>query len=347
MEERKKILLKTLSDDSTLHENDAKSGGRFIKKWALLTILGTGLVFAAIMLMSYRSSPIEPKVEIADTKVDEVIVKLDSPSISTSPVANNYALNASGYVTARRMATVSSESMGKILNILVEEGQKVSKGQVLAVLDNREAAANFQLQSGLVNSISADIREIESKLKIAKKSLTRADSLWKKNMISVAAYDNDLANFEQLGYQLESRKASLEQARGALGLAKKRLDDTSIKAPFDGIITMRNAQPGEIVSPVSTGGGFTRTGICTLVDMTSLETEVDVNENYISRVYLNQSVDIALNAFAGKKYRGKVIAIIPQGNRQSSTIKVRVKFEELDSNIFPDMGVAVSFHERS
>lgn len=346
MEERKKVLLQKLSGGPSLREPIHQLGGSATAKWTLIALIVFGLLGATFFLKS--QSAVKGKPTVTDSRsAQSANTPSGSPSADGLPTGlKNYALNASGYVIARRMATVSSESTGKVLNILVEEGQHVSKGEILATLDSREASANFQLQSGLLNSILADILGIESKVNIAKKNVSRSESLFKKNLVSVAAYDNDLAKLEQLNYELESKKASLDQARGALALAKKRLDDTSIRAPFDGVITMRNAQPGEIVSPVSTGGGFTRTGICTLVDMGSLETEVDVNENYISKVFVNQPADVVLNAFPDKKYSGKVVAIIPQANRQSSTIKVRVKFQELDLKIFPDMGVAVSFHEK-
>ena len=126
---------------------------------------------------------------------------------------------------------------------------------------------------------------------------------------------------------------------------EQQLDDTIIRAPFSGIVTSKNAQPGEMISPISAGGGFTRTGICTIVDMESLEIEIDVNESYINRVGAGQAVEATLDAYPEWKIPCKVIAIIPTADRQKSTVKVRVGFDKLDPRILPEMSVKVAFRE--
>ncbi len=252
-------------------------------------------------------------------------------------------LNASGYVTARRAATVSSKVMGKVIEVLIEEGMTVESGQILARLDDSNVQAGLRLAEARVESARKMKDELEPSLAFAKKELIRFTELREGRAVS----QSDVARAESVMREFEAR---IERLAADIAVAERQVDDWKqqvadmvIRAPFAGVVTTKNAQPGELISPMS-AGGFTRTGIGTIVDMNSLEIEVDVNEGYINRVKPDQPAEATLDAYADWRIPCKVIAIIPTADRQKATVKVRIGFEKPDPRIFPDMGVKVAFH---
>ena len=252
-------------------------------------------------------------------------------------------LNASGYVTARRNATVSSKVTGRVTEVLIEEGMVVSHGQVLARLDDSNVRANYNLAAAQLASSRQAIGETEAALAQAERTLRRTQKLAESEVVSTADLDQALSNVEVLRARLVRQSADIAVAESQVALWQQQLDDTVIRAPFAGVVTSKNAQPGEMISPVSAGGGFTRTGICTIVDMSSLEVEVDVNETYINRVQQDQPVVSTLDSYPDWRIPSRVIAIIPTADRQKATVRVRVGFDELDARILPDMGLKVAF----
>ena len=254
-------------------------------------------------------------------------------------------LNASGYVTARRQATVSSKFTGKVTEILIEEGMRVEEGQVLARLDESNIRAAFRLAEAQVVSSQRSMKETEALLKEAQLNFDRSRQLVEKGLASESELDRNRALADSLEAQLDRKRADVEVSSRQLDIYQQQLEDTIIRAPFAGVIVAKNAQPGEMISPVSAGGGFTRTGIGTIVDMASLEIEIDVNEAYINRVAAGQSVVATLDAYPDWKIPCHVIAIIPTADRQRATVEVRVGFDQLDPRILPDMGVKVAFQE--
>ena len=254
-------------------------------------------------------------------------------------------LNASGYVTARRQATVSSKFTGQVTEVLIEEGMNVEAGQVLARLDDSNVRASFELARAQFFSAEKGLKETESLLNEAQINLRRSERLVEQKLASVAELDRSRALAGSLEAQLERKHADVEVAARQVDIYRQQLEDTIIRAPFAGVIVAKNAQPGEMISPVSAGGGFTRTGIGTIVDMSSLEIEIDVNEAYINRVESEQKVVATLDAYPDWKIPCHVIAIIPTADRQRATVEVRVGFDELDPRILPDMGVKVAFQE--
>ncbi|MCH7666636.1 MAG: efflux RND transporter periplasmic adaptor subunit [Acidobacteria bacterium] len=251
-------------------------------------------------------------------------------------------LNASGYVTARRRATVSSKITGKVLEVLIEEGMEVTEGQVLARLDSSNAAALVSLGAAQLRAARSDSKETRVRLAEARLDLERTEKLAVDRIASQAELDRARARVDSWAARLESQGESVLVAERSLAVSRRALDDTVIRAPFDGVVVAKNAQPGEMISPVSSGG-FTRTGIGTIVDMSSLEIEVDVNEAYINRVVPGQRVESTLDSYSDWKIPSSVIAIIPTADRSTATVKVRIGFDELDSRILPDMGVKVAF----
>jgi len=261
---------------------------------------------------------------------------------AVSETGSSVLLNASGYVTARLAATVSSKVTGKVVDVLVEEGLKVELGQVLAHLDGSNLETNLRLAEAQLESARAAAGEIAANLALAENEHRRTLGLHQKSAISDSEADRVEADVLALRARQARQKAEIAVAERQVAVWRQQLDDTIIRAPFSGIVTSKNAQPGEMISPMS-AGGFTRTGICTLVDMGSLEIEVDVNESYINRVVAGQPAVAVLDAYPDWRIPAKVIAIIPTADRQKASVKVRVGFEKLDPRILPDMGVKVAF----
>jgi len=259
--------------------------------------------------------------------------------------AANTVLNASGYVTARRQATVSSKFTGKVREVLIEEGMQVEEGQVLARLDDSNLATSYALAEAQLQSAKTALEETRALLVEARSNYKRTLNLVERGLSSQAEMDRARAQADSLAAQLERKQADVKVAEKQLDVYRQELDDTVIRAPFAGVVVAKNAQPGEMISPISAGGGFTRTGIGTIVDMSSLEIEIDVNEAYINRVEPGQKVVATLDAYPDWTIPAHVIAIIPTADRQKATVEVRVGFDELDPRILPDMGVKVAFQE--
>lgn len=251
-------------------------------------------------------------------------------------------LNASGYVKARRAATVSSKVMGKVMEVLIEEGMKVEVGQVLARLDDSNVTAGLRLAEARVESAKKMRDELIPSLDFAKKELVRFQELRDSNAVSQSDKSRAESSVTEFEARIERLSADIEVAARQVDDWKQQVADMVIRAPFSGIITTKDAQPGEIISPMSSGG-FTRTGIGTVVDMSSLEIEVDVNESYINRVKPGLPAEATLDAYSDWRIPCKVIAIIPTADRQKATVKVRIGFDKPDPRIFPDMGVKVAF----
>jgi RND family efflux transporter MFP subunit len=251
-------------------------------------------------------------------------------------------LNASGYVTARREATVSSKVTGKVTEVMVEEGMRVEAGQILAKLDASNLITSLKLAEAQLEAARKAKGEIEANLNFAEREVVRIAKLVETKAESQTILDKADTEAKALGARLEKQLADIAVAEREISVWNQQLEDMVIRAPFAGVVTTKNAQPGEMISPMSVGG-FTRTGICTIVDMNSLEIEVDVSESYINRVQSGQPVRATLDSYPNWQIPGKVIAIIPTADRQKATVKVRVGFDKLDPKILPDMSVKVAF----
>ena len=254
-------------------------------------------------------------------------------------------LNASGYVTARRQATVSSKFTGKVMEVLIEEGMLVEKDQVLARLDDSNVNTSYALAEAQLRSAQSSLKETEALLIEAQAIFKRTQNLVERKLTSQAEMDSARSGLDSLLAQMDRKRADVIVSEKQLDVWRQQREDTVIRAPFSGVVVAKNAQPGEMISPVSAGGGFTRTGIGTIVDMASLEIEIDVNEAYINRVRAGQKTVATLDAYPDWSIPCHVIAIIPTADRQRATVEVRVGFDELDERILPDMGVKVAFQE--
>jgi len=254
-------------------------------------------------------------------------------------------LNASGYVTARRRATVSSKITGKLVEVRVEEGMPVREGEVLARLDDANARAALDLAESRLAAARSAVEETRARLELARLTLERMQRLAAEAVVGQADLDAAETERKVLAARLALGEQDRVVAEREVALRRSELDDTVVRAPFTGVVVSKDAQPGETVSPMSGGSGFTRTGICTVVDMQSLEIEVDVNEAYISRVRQEQAVEAVLDAYPDWSIPARVITTIPTADRQKATVQVRIGFIELDPRVLPDMGVKVAFRE--
>jgi RND family efflux transporter MFP subunit len=281
--------------------------------------------------------------------------RLQAATVATAAVTSRSGgaspgavLNASGYVVARRRATVSSKVTGKVMEIFVEEGRAVKKGQVLARLDDSQVRAALAVDRAQLEAARRAAAEDEARLKEALLTQQRLQRLVEDKVVSRAELDTADATVKSLEARIALLRQQVEVAENQVKARETELADMVVRAPFDGVAISKDAQPGEMISPVSAGGGFTRTGICTIVDMSSLEIEVDVSESFINRVRPNQPVEAILDAYQDWRIPAHVITTVPSADRQKATVRVRIGFdrpkgESLDPRILPDMGVKVSF----
>ena len=312
----------------------SRQSGRQRRPWgwfiAIAVVLGIG-VFAANWFWFGRDRAVV---------VDSVVAR--APQIANVEGA---VLDGTGYVVARRQATVSSKATGKVVEVFVEEGMIVEEGQLLATLDDSLQQTQFDLSNAQLNESKARLDELDIQIEQASLDVQRISELAARQHASESELDRARLTLEGLEAQKNRLEKSIDVAQTALELQRQYLDDMQIRAPFDGIVIAKAAQPGEMISPVSGGGGFTRTGICTIVDMDSIEVQVDVNEKYINRVSPDQPATVTLNSYPDTRMPAEVIAIIPTADRARSTVRVRIRFLERDERVLPDMGVSVSFLE--
>jgi RND family efflux transporter MFP subunit len=271
------------------------------------------------------------------------VAAAQSAAAGGTAVALSSILDASGYVVARRQATVASKITAKMVELDIEEGDRVKEGQVIARLDDTNLRATLNAARAQIDYARSGLAETEVNLKNAKRDYDRQRSLLGGHFVSQSAVDNAQTTMDALAAQLATQRSNVEVAQRNIDVAQRNLDDTVVRAPFAGVVTVKAAQPGEIVSPISAGGGFTRTGIGTIVDMDSLEIQVDVNENFINRVQPDQKVTARLNAYPDWQIPGHVIAVIPTADRSKGTVTVRIALEQKDPRILPEMGVRVAF----
>jgi HlyD family secretion protein len=332
----KRQLLHSLSID---RGPAATAVSRGLWPWliACVAVLALGWFVASDYWMKESPPPAAPAAPVAET----------APAPTAAPARRPGALVASGYVVARRKATVAAEVTGKVVEVNVEEGRLVNQGDVLARLDSVLAESDLKLAKSRLATSEAAIASVAADLRDAELVWNRTQSLSKRDFASTADLTKSEARVGVLRAELQKARAALETSRLDAQRAAEVLEKHSIRAPFSGIVIDKSAQPGEMISPLSAGGGFTRTGICTIVDMDSIEVEVDVNEAYIGRVEAGQRVDAVLDAYPDVTFPASVIAIVPTANRDKATVKVRIGFERKDPRILPDMGVKVTFAEEA
>ncbi len=309
-----------------------RSGEEKPSRTGRIILVAIIIVIIAAVIWMVLARPGATEVTVAEAEL-----------VSTGADGGATVLNANGYVTARRAATVSSEVTGRVTEVLIEEGMVVEQGQILARIDAETPQAALQLARAQARAAESALRETQVRIDEARLELQRAERLTSEEVASQQDLDRARASLAALQARLQVQQDDLAVARRQTALRETDVADSVIRAPFAGVVVSKNAQEGEMISPMSAGGSFTRTGICTIVDMDSLEIEVDVNEAYINRVSEGQSVVAVLDAYPDWEIPGHVIAVIPTADRQKATVRVRVAIDVKDRRILPDMGVKVRF----
>src|SRR6202171_5086178 len=301
--------------------------------------LGKGLAifFGLLVLLAGVSAGIyaflyqKPMVEVAAVQK------------AVGPGSREALLNASGYVTPRRRATIAAKITGRVTGVFFDEGTRVHEGQLLATLDDSDVRKALDSAKADRDSARAAIADFQVQLRNANVLLHRAEQLQKAGVQTQEQLDNASTAADSLQAKIQLSKAQIDASEARIQVAQQAVDNCTIRAPFAGIVVSKDAQVGEMVSPISAGGGFTRTGIATIVDMNSNEIEVDVSESYIARVKPNQQVNAILDAYPDWNIPSRVRTVIPSADRQKATVKVRISFLKLDPKILPDMGIKVTF----
>jgi RND family efflux transporter MFP subunit len=292
------------------------------------------LIFAGIVAAAYAFRSQKPVVEVA------IVAKPEAGG-------RQALLNASGYITPRRRATIAAKITGRVTGVFFDEGTRVAQGQLLATLDDSDVMRSLDSTKADRDAAQAAIADFEVQLRNSEIELKRAQQLHDAGVQTQEGLDNARTAADSLRAKITLAKQQVVASEARIGVAQQAVDNCTIRAPFSGIVVSKDAQVGEMVSPISAGGGFTRTGIATIVDMHSNEIEVDVNESYIARVENGQQVTATLDAYPDKPFPAKVRTVIPTADRQKATVKVRITIIDLEKYdfILPDMGVKVAFLE--
>jgi RND family efflux transporter MFP subunit len=309
-------------------DDRSRRGGKTAKRLSLFAAALGGLVVLGGLLLAFRAQ--KPMVEVAAAR-------------PAGDLQAQALLNASGYVTPRRRATVAAKVTGRVQQLFAEEGLRVKSGQVLAELDCSQPKASLASARTDRDATAAALADLEVQLANADREWKRAESMRAAGINSVQALDAARTAADSLRSKIALTKEQTRAAEARIAVAQQDVENCTVRSPFDGIVVSKDAQIGEIVSPMSAGGGFTRTGIATVVDMKSIEVEVDVNEAYIARVRPGQKAVSTLDAYPDWQIPSTVRTVIPTADRQKATVKVRVAFDQLDPRILPDMGVKVAF----
>ena len=317
------------ADLGSLRIHDShRSGGQTGKRLGYVSAVLGAIVIIAGLAFAFRNQT--PAVEVVTAE------KPEAGGLSA-------ILNASGYVTPRRRATIAAKITGRVTGVFFDEGTHVHAGQLLATLDDSDTKRALDSAKADRNASQAAIADFQVQLKFAQIQLRRADQLQKAGVQTQEQLDTASTNADSLKAKIELAKQQVESSEARIREAQQAVDNCVINAPYDGIVVSKDAQVGEMVSPISAGGGFTRTGIATIVDMNSNEIEVDVNESYIARVKDRQKVTAILDAYPNWEIPSHVRTVIPTADRQKATVKVRISFDKLDPRILPDMGIKVTF----
>jgi RND family efflux transporter MFP subunit len=309
-------------------DDRARSSGSGRRKKRLLATAGVVILLMTAAFLVTRTGT--PLVAVAEARLG------GDPAMAT-------LLNASGYITPRRRATIAAKITARVVDVYVDEGMVVAEGQLLARLDDSDAQRRLQAARAERSATVAQIASLRVNLVDAEREWRRQEELRADGFASVQALDQARTAAESLRAQVAAVEEQVKTAEAQIAMAQQDVDNCTVRAPFAGVVVSKDAQRGEMVSPLSAGGGFTRTGIATIVDMDSIEIEVDVNESYIARVEPGQRVEAVLDAYPDWRIPAKVRTVIPTADRQKATVKVRIAFDKLDPRILPDMGVKVSF----
>jgi RND family efflux transporter MFP subunit len=265
-----------------------------------------------------------------------------TPIVTTYPSQQFVVLNATGYVVAQRKAAISSKATGRLEWLGVAEGSRVSAGDVIARIDNRDVVAQAQSVEATVRAARANVQQADVERQNAQVEYRRNQELVEKNFISRSALDNAKARVDRAGAAVASAQANLNAALANARNAQVSVDYTQIRAPFDGVILSKSANVGDLVTPFSSATD-SKGAVVTMADMSTLEVEADVSESSLAKVRVGQPAEIVLDALPDSRFRGRISRMVPTVDRAKATVMTKVKFDEIDPRILPEMSAKVSF----
>src|SRR5512139_1295474 len=254
-------------------------------------------------------------------------------------------LNASGYVVAQRKSALASKVTGRLIWLGVEEGSFVKKDEVVARLENQDVSAAKDQAAANVNVARFNLEQAQAELRDATASLNRNKELLSRGVVARQTYDDVLARYEKAVAGVAAAEAALKAATAALEGAAALLEYTQIRAPFDAVVLTKDADIGDIVTPLGAAANA-KAAVVTIADMSSLEVEADVSESNLSQIRPGQPCEIQLDALPGRRFRGEIHMIVPTADRSKATVMVKVRFVDKDSRILPEMSAKVAFLAR-
>jgi len=304
------------------------SRGRMLRK----AVLGALVVAAAAGagFLAYK------RVAGAAVEVEQTSVTLAYPYQAVT------VLNATGYVVAQRKASVASKATGRLEWLGVREGSAVKKGEVIARLESQDVSAARDQAAANVRVARANVEQAQAELREAKRAFERSRELLEKKYVSQAAHDTAVARYDRAQAALNSAQAAVRAAEASQRAAEVAVDQTVIRAPFDGVVLTKNANVGDTITPFSSALD-TKGAVVTIADMSTLEVEADVSESNLERVKVDQPCEIELDALPSVRFQGYVSRMVPTVDRAKATIMTKIRFRELDPRILPDMSAKVAF----
>ena len=293
-----------------------------------------GIILLSIIIILYMTGVLSPAKEITVTTITKIY-----------PSQTFTLLNASGYIVAERKAAVASKVTGRLVKLSVEEGSHVQGGQIIAQLENDDVVASRNQVKANLNVAKHHLEVSKAELNEATLSFQRNKELFEEQYVSKAVFDTAEARYNKARAAVSAAEAEVNAAHAALEAADVAVEYTMIRAPFDGVVLTKNADVGDIVAPVS-GAAEAKAAVVTMADMNSLQVEVDVAESNIALVKSGQPCEIQLDAIPDERFRGFVHMVVPTADRTKATVLVKIRFQQKDERILPEMSAKVAFLSR-
>jgi RND family efflux transporter MFP subunit len=290
-----------------------------------------GTVIVAVLAVAYLVRSMN-----APLAVEPATVSSAYPSLSFMQ------LTATGYVVAQRKAAVASKATGRLEWLGVREGSRVKKGEVIARLENRDVTAAMEQAAAGIKVAQANLEQGQAELNEAGRNFERSRDLLAKNFVSQAAHDTAVARLEKARAVISGNKASIAVAQANHRAAQVAVEQTLIRAPFEGVVLTKNANVGDVITPFSSALG-SQAAVVTMADMSTLEVEADVSESNLGKVRLDQPCEIQLDALPDVRFRGRLLRLVPTVDRAKATVMAKIRFEQLDPRILPEMSAKVAF----
>ncbi len=301
-----------------------KSRRRGLKRVVLIVLV---LAVAALLVARSMMAPVE----------------VETATVSVAYRSQSYTqLNATGYVVAQRKAAVASKATGRLEWLGVREGSVVRQNEVLARLENRDVTASMEQAAANIKVTQANLEQGEAELNEAQRNFNRSSDLLAKNFVSPAAHDIAVGRLEKAKAAVSGYRAAIAVAQANHRASQVAVEQTLIRAPFDGVVLTKNANVGDVITPFSSALG-SQAAVVTMADMTTLEVEADISESNLAKVKIDQPCEIQLDALPDMRFRGRLLRLVPTVDRSKATVLAKVRFAELDPRILPEMSAKVSF----